>query len=103
MESREDKYFRAKQRVADLKKFYRGLVSFVLVNGMLAGINYYTNQWSDMWFLWVTFFWGIGLLFETAKVFGMRLFFGSDWESRKIKKLMEEDEGEDEVKFNRWE
>ena len=102
MESKEEKFLRARQRVQELRKCYMSLISFVLINALLAGINYYVNQWSHMWFLWVTFFWGIGLVFETAKVFGLQFMFGKDWESRKIKQYMEEEEKDKDVNFKRW-
>lgn len=102
MESKEEKFLRARQRVQELRKYYMSLISFVLINALLAGINYYVNQWSYMWFLWVTFFWGIGLVFETAKVFGLQFMFGKDWESRKIKQYMEEEEKDKDVNFKRW-
>ena len=102
MESKEEKYIRARQRVQELRKYYTSLGSFILFNGMLAGINYYTNEWRNMWFLWVTFFWGIGLAFETAKMFGLQFIFGKDWESKKMKEYMEKEEEEEEVNFKRW-
>ncbi|MBE15930.1 MAG: 2TM domain-containing protein [Dokdonia sp.] len=102
MESKEEKFLRAKQRVQELRKYYMGLISFVVFNGILAGINYYVNQWDHMWFLWVTFFWGIGLFFDTAKVFGLQFIFGKNWESKKIKEYMENEEKDEAVNFKRW-
>ncbi|MEN8788921.1 MAG: 2TM domain-containing protein [Flavobacteriaceae bacterium] len=97
--NRESKYLRAKDRVETLKKFYGNLTSYILVISILAGINYWTNQWRYMWFLWAAFGWGIGLTFHAFKVFGLNPFFGSNWEERKIQEFMEEEErGE-----NRWE
>ncbi len=50
-----------------------------------------------MWFLWAAFGWGIGLAFKAVKVFGLNPFLSRDWEERKIREFMEEDEQQ-----NRW-
>ena len=57
----DNRYFRAKRKVAEIKKFYTGLMMYVVVISFLAGINYYTNEWRYAWFLWAAFGWGIGL------------------------------------------
>lgn len=95
---KENKYLKAKERVEEIKKFYTSLVSYVIVISLLAAINYYLDQWQYMWFLWAAFGWGIGLIFRAAKTFGLNPFFGRDWEERKIKEFMREDEHK-----QRWE
>jgi len=97
-QNRENKYLRAKDRVESLKKFYSNLTSYIIVISILAGINYWNNQWSYMWFLWAAFGWGIGLTFHAFKVFGLNIFFGRNWEERKIQEFMEEDDKNN----NRW-
>jgi hypothetical protein len=97
-QNRESKYLRAKDRVECLKKFYSNLTSYILVISILAGINYWTNQWRYMWFLWAAFGWGIGITFHAFKVFGLNPFFGRNWEERKIQEFMQEDEKDN----NRW-
>jgi hypothetical protein len=96
--SKENKYLRAKERVEKLKKFYGNLTSYVLVISALAVINYWTNEWSYMWFLWAAFGWGIGIVFHAMGTFNLNPFFGRGWEERKIKELMQD---EDDLK--RWE
>ena len=91
-EFQESKYVRAKERVAELKKFYGNLTSYVLVVSLLALINYWTNGWSYMWFLWVVFGWGIGIIFHAVGTFNLNPFFGKDWEERKIREFMEEED-----------
>ena len=88
------KYLRAKERVDELKKFYGNLTSYVLVITGLAILNYYTNGWSYMWFLWAAFGWGIGLIFHAIGTFNLNPFFGKGWEKRKIKELMDKDENQ---------
>ena len=95
---KENKYLRAKDRVEELKKFYGNITSYVVVITFLAVLNYWTNEWAYMWFLWAAFGWGIGIFFHAIRTFNLNPFFGRDWEERKIQELMK-----DEEKKNRWE
>jgi hypothetical protein len=90
--NREDKYFRAKERVEALKKFYGSLLSYVIFITLLGALNYWIDEWRYPWFLWAAFGWGIGLVFQAVKAFDFNPFFGKDWENRKIKELMEKEE-----------
>ena len=83
----ENKYIKAKKRVEDLKGFYGNLISYCTIIPMLTLLNYYTSWDSHYWFLYPAIFWGIGVLTHGFTVFG----FGSDWEAKKIKELMERD------------
>jgi hypothetical protein len=89
---KENKYLRAKERVAEMKKFYSNLTSYAVFISFLAVVNYWTNEWNYPWFLWAAFGWGIGLFFQALKVFQFNLLFGKNWEQRKIKEFMQEDE-----------
>lgn len=90
--SKENKYIRAKERVEELKKFYGNLTAYVIVISGLAALNYWVDGWRYMWFLWAAFGWGIGLFFHAIRTFNLNPFFGKDWEERKIKEFMNEDE-----------
>ncbi len=92
--NKESKYIRARERVDRLKKFYANLWSYFLVISALALINYLTNGFGYMWFLWAAFGWGIGLTIHAFKTFDLNPFFGKGWEERKIKQLMEDEEEE---------
>ncbi|NND63974.1 MAG: 2TM domain-containing protein [Flavobacteriaceae bacterium] len=92
-ENKENKYLRAKERVAEIKKFYTSLLFYVVFIAFLGALNYYTNEWRYMWFLWAAFGWGIGLIFQAAKAFKIMPFMNKNWEERKIKEFMDEDEG----------
>ena len=96
--NKESKYFRARERVEELKKFYGNLTSYIIVISGLAILNYWIDGWGYMWFLWAAFGWGIGLFFHALKVFNLNPFFGKDWEQRKIKEFMEDEENK-----TRWE
>ncbi|MEP2937243.1 MAG: 2TM domain-containing protein [Gilvibacter sp.] len=97
----QQKFLRAKERVEDLKKFYTNLMWFCIIIPVLAAINYYTNGFGYMWFLWAAFGWGIGLLFQAIKAFRLSPMFNKDWEDRKIKEFMNEEENETDYS-NRW-
>ena len=90
--SKESKYIRAKERVEELKKFYGNLTSYVIVISGLAALNYYVNEWRYMWFLWAALGWGIGIVFHAIGTFGFNPFFGKDWEERKIKEFMDNEQ-----------
>lgn len=98
----ENSYLRAKERVAQIKKFYTSLISYTLFIGFLAALNYYINEWSYPWFLWAAFGWGIGLIFQAIKAFELSPVGGKDWEDRKIKEYMEK-ENRNRNSMGRWE
>ena len=91
IEKKDQKYIRAQARLKELKTFYAALSSYVLVNLFLAFINYMSNGWSNMWFLWPLFGWGFGVAMHAFKVFGFMGIYGKEWEERKIKELMDKD------------
>ena len=72
---------------------------YVIFIGFLAALNYYTNGWSYMWFLWAAFGWGIAVVFQAIKAFNWMPYMNKDWEERKIKEFMEE---EDKENRNEW-
>ncbi|MDT0676243.1 2TM domain-containing protein [Autumnicola musiva] len=82
--NRGEAYFRASQRVKEIKEFYGNLISYCVVIPFLIFINYYT-YWRFQWFWFPLFGWGIGLAIHGFSVFG----YGSDWEERKIREIME--------------
>lgn len=87
-----NKYIRAKERVEELKKFYTSLMWYIIMIPFLAWINYATNGWRYAWFLWAAFGWGIGLAFQAVKAFRLSPMFNKDWEERKIREFMREEE-----------
>lgn len=97
--NKDHKYFRAKQRVAEIKKFYSSLMFYFIFIAALGGLNYYTNQWEYPWFLWAAFGWGIGIVFKALKVFQWAPFLGKDWEERKLQQYMEEEERRNSTNF----
>ncbi|MCF6181644.1 2TM domain-containing protein [Lutibacter sp.] len=86
----EDKYIRAKKKVDNLKGFYSNLLAYVLVIPFLIFINYKTSP-GYYWFWWPMFGWGIGICFHAFNVFNYKIGLGKDWEERKIKEFMNND------------
>lgn len=96
----QKRYERAKEHVKELREFYNNLITYILVIGSLAAINYYQNKWEYAWFLWPSFGWGIGIVFHATKAFKITPVFRKEWEEKKIKKYMEEEQKE---KTQLWE
>lgn len=88
----DPKYRQAKIKVDKIKKFYSELMTYCIIIIFLAILNYYNNEWRNPWFLWVVFGWGLGLIFKAAKVFDYFPFIGKNWERRKLKEFMDEEE-----------
>ena len=93
-ESNDAKYLRAKERIAAVKTFYAKLLRAIALIVFLGAINYYTNQWHYMWFLWAAFGIGLSISFKAIKVFGISPFFGRGWEERKIREFMDEEQNQ---------
>ncbi|MDF0706145.1 2TM domain-containing protein [Flagellimonas okinawensis] len=93
---------RAEKRVEELKGYYRHILIFVVVNGILlllkTGVltallpeafpkeSYYYDWINTNVLLWVLI-----LLFHTLFVFRNKISFFKKWEERQIQKYMDED------------
>lgn len=79
----------AEKRVERKIKFKRNLYSYIFVNIILAIVNlvFTPEYW---WFLWVVFFWGIGVLVDFLKAYVLFDKFDSEeYRERKIQEEME--------------
>ena len=68
-------YRRAAARVEAQLAFYRHVMIYVVANLLLAVLNLIRNP-HHLWFHWVIFGWGIGLLSHGLNVYSYR-WFGS--------------------------
>ena len=99
MDNPDYKYYMAAKRVKKIKGFYLHLIVYIIINLFIifANTNDFVREnhyfWSFETFS-TAFFWGIGLLAHGISVFGRNIFFGNDWEERKIKQLMEAEKNE---------
>ena len=98
----EKKLQKAKQKVEEIKKFYKHVITYVLVNLFLTfvwtfkfkifGDVIFSNQYNSEGFKHIPFWlvWGIFLLFDALKTFGFITVFDKKWEERKIEEYMKE-------------
>jgi len=86
----DESYRKAKGKVAELKGFYSHLFAYIVFNILLAAINILTSP-GYLWFLWISFFWGLAVLGHAWHVFGHNKVLGDEWEEKKIKEYMEKD------------
>jgi len=103
--NQNETYSRAKRRVERIKRFYKHLAAYIIVNAFIFGIKIikhvthgesFTDAVFDYNYYGLWFYWGIGLAFHAFAVFGPDHLFGKNWEENKIKQFMEEEE----QKFN---
>jgi|TARA_R100000479_G_scaffold33554_2_gene13917 sensor histidine kinase YesM len=87
----EKKYERAKERVQKLKGFYGNLTMYLIFIPIFIWLNYKSGT-NFPWAIFPIAGWGMGVLAHAAETFNYNPFFGKDWEKRKIKELMEEDD-----------
>ena len=86
----EDKrYEKAKERVEAIKGFYGNLTAYCIVIPVLIYINYTTTSFP--WAIFPALGWGFGVLTHGLEAFGFNPLFGKDWEERKMKEFMNDD------------
>ena len=97
--TQEQKYVLARKKVEKISKFYKHLASYVLVNIFLSAIfivgdmndgDTFMEAFTDYHNYKIWLYWGIGIVFQALNTFGLSLFMNKDWEEKKIKKYMEE-------------
>jgi hypothetical protein len=83
----DELYKKAKERVNEIRGFYIHLIVYIIMN--VVFIYFIGRSW-----LWVTAFWGMGLLFQLVNTF----LLGKEWEEKKIREYIEKEEKEDNKK-----
>jgi len=84
----KEKYMKAKARVEEIKGFYSHLITYFVVIIILMVVNLLSSP-GFYWFLIVAGGWGFGLFWHALGVFVFNKGFGSSWEKRKIKEVMD--------------
>lgn len=95
----EQRYVMVKKRVDKIRKFYKHLATYILVNTFLSiifivGDIYDGDTFNEAFWdyhnykIWL--YWGIGILFQAISTFGLPLFLSKDWEQRKINEYLEQ-------------
>lgn len=90
----EDSYIRARKHVENVKEFYYSIIAYCLVMPFLIYINYKTS-WDFKWFWFPIIGWGIGIVINAFRVYFSEGIFGRNWEERKIKQYMYNDDEEE--------
>jgi hypothetical protein len=95
----DERYNLAYKRVKRIKGFYIHALVYVLVNAFIIISSFNRSEsGTEVFFKWHTYstalFWGIGLLAHGMSVFGREIFFGQNWEERKIQEFMEKEKNE---------
>jgi hypothetical protein len=95
--TQEQKYVLARKRVEKIAKFYKYLAVYIIVNTFLTAIfivgdmndgETFNESFFNIGNYIIWFFWGIGIIFRAINIFGLRLLFSNNWEERKIKEYM---------------
>lgn len=87
----QERYARAKKRVVEMREFYSHFLVYICVNVVVYIVDIITGGGIEFAY-WVTLGWGIGVVAHFFSVFGESMFLGHDWEERKIRELMDQDE-----------
>lgn len=82
----ENSYYRAKKRVEAIRGFYGSLISYCIIIPALAFINLAFMP-KFQWFWFPMLGWGTGIVIHGFGVFG----YGSRWEERKIREILNQD------------
>ncbi len=94
IESNNQRYLKAVERVNKIKGFYSSLFAYVLVIPFLVFIYYRYTPHTFQWFWFAGIGWGIGLIFQGFKAFSYHPLFGGDWEEKKIKEFMDKEDAQ---------
>tara|TARA_R100000935_G_scaffold8302_7_gene17427 strand:- start:58112 stop:59449 length:1338 start_codon:yes stop_codon:yes gene_type:complete len=81
---------RAKEYVEKLKGFYAHITIYCIFIPFFIWLNYKSNA-GFPWAIFPIVGWGLGVLGHASETFQWNPFFNKNWEERKIKELMEED------------
>ncbi len=87
----EKRYRMAKKRVEKLKGFYIHFGIYLLCVPGFIYLNFLSNA-GFPWALFPIIGWGIGVASHASETFNYNPFFGKNWEERKIRELMDNDE-----------
>lgn len=105
-EARLTAYKKAQRRVKKIKRFYRHLTVYIVVNILLVyfglrGVDFIEINSPEadtrvvFWLFWnvlsVPILWGIGLLIHGLCVFNPKINIVKHWEERQLQKILEKE------------
>ncbi|MBT8178077.1 MAG: 2TM domain-containing protein [Flavobacteriaceae bacterium] len=88
--NKADKYLRAKKKVEEIRGFYGNLTAYLIVIPVLAWFNYRTTDFP--WVIFPAVGWGLGVILNGLCAFGYSPILGKNWEERKIKEYMSDNQ-----------
>jgi len=83
-------YDLAKNKVIKIRSFYASLIMYCVMTPFFIILNLRTSP-NYYWFFFPMIGWGFGLLVQGLNAFKNNLFLGKDWEQRKLKQFLEEE------------
>ena len=84
----EERIELARKRVRRLRDFYIHVAIYVVVMGGFVLLNWAINP-SFWWVVFPAVAWGVGLAAHAVSVLFEDNLFGSEWEARKTRELLE--------------
>ena len=87
---KENSYLRAKKRVEELRGFYGNLTAYIIVMPVLVWLNYITTDFP--WVIFPAVGWGLGVILNGMCAYGYNPILGKNWEERKIRQFMKDDQ-----------
>lgn len=77
----------ARLRVHHLRRFYQGIIMYLIVVPMLFAINYinFNGHW---WAVWPALFMTVGGLMKATRVLGWSFFWNDAWEDKKVEEIL---------------
>ena len=88
---------RVETRVKAKMGFYHSLVTYLIVNAILALINILTPH-QNLWFLWVAVLWGVVIVFRFFRVFVFPEHRVEEMEERMVEREMKRERERQQVK-----
>ena len=87
----ENRYENAKDQVDKMKGFYVHFAIYLLFVPLFIYLNYQSNA-GFPWAIFPICGWGFGVAGHAAETFNWNPFFGKDWENRKIKEMLDNED-----------
>jgi hypothetical protein len=87
----EERFYQAKKKVEEIKKFYEHLTVYALCNPIVIVVNIMTSP-GFLYFIFCLLGWGMVIILHGLKAFGYAPFFDKEWEERKVKEFLEKEQ-----------
>lgn len=86
----DSSYDRARNKLKLVKDFYTHLAIYLIFVPFFILLNLKSGGFP--WAIFPIAGWGFGVLAHAAETFSWNVFFGRDWEARKIREYIEKDD-----------